>query len=160
MAAKAIKHTVEGAVGERKSPRVYTHAIIGKSDFARLIVKAKAEKGVGMKRDWDYRVRCANGKVGDEVEPGKNRDWFKIDQGMIDSAKEYFAMYGHDMAVAAQMLLDERLAAIEADRVRAGDKFYVLQWSMSESAAHKAVSTWTGRMYFTDVSVVPVVRHG
>lgn len=137
--ARPVKHTVkldDKVIGTRKSPRTYTHAIIGHRDLETDLASAlrRAERDVAT--NWSHYVQEANP---DTNRYGRQAYYAKL----IEGGREAYL---------------ESLRAQLRAQVEGGNYGYgVLQWSMSEANARKAAGTWSKNNWF-DVRVVPVDR--
>lgn len=177
--AKAVKHQViiDGVViGERKSPRIYTHAIVARNNphkaYARwqqwLREEAPRDRRFAAAWDaWERKVALCN--VGDRW-PGPRPDHgnylasLAVDDYMIESAKKYIAanptladrLAKHDAEIERQR--QKHLAEIaDYDSGKVVPEPYVTRWSQSFQSAFKAAATEFG---YADLKVVEVIRHG
>ncbi|MES2343833.1 MAG: hypothetical protein V4597_19360 [Pseudomonadota bacterium] len=133
MADNKTTLTLNGRKYQRKSPRTYTHVVVGALDLARNLAHANGNSWVDQERkNYQYEVRMAAGTDGFYAE-------FKI-----TGAKKADYMAKSNAIVAgrteAQYIADERaqmLANIDAD-VKAGRyQLMVLGWSQSQQNALK-----------------------
>lgn len=155
---KSILHTVNGAVGTRKSPRTYVAAVIGHWDFDRALKNAPRDAEQSIDQNWRYNVACAMATAGECYSKYEPTYSFPVTQDMIDSANAFFAKYSNNFQTAVARKQAELIVALEEKRARMGSKPQVLQWSMSERAARNAMETF--RKYgWCQIAVAPVVRH-
>jgi hypothetical protein len=163
---KAIKHTVPGAKGERRSPRVYTHAIIASIDWdaRRKSDAARAEEGM---KDWfKYQTEVANLVVGalryPNERPGSHLADVKVEKKEVEEAKAWLAK-NPTLAIAIVNAVAKADGYIAEALKKAGgrDTVHVLAWSQSAGNAAKAVSKFVGSdwTHYVDVRVVETVRH-
>lgn len=152
-----FKHTVANAVGTRKSPRVYTHAVVGEVDYGRKAVWTIAGAAYRAKDNFEYYTTINARPEGATYEADGSSPHFKVSAKMKAEAAEYFATHGTELASIVANA--EMKAADEVATKRAADEgtAHVLQWSMSAGNASKAVGTWTKR-HFKNVRVVEVTR--
>ena len=145
-------HTVEGAVGKRRSNRVYTLAVVGRRNYDRSIEMALPDALSWAKDNFDYYKRVASLKVGDEYWPG-----LKVDEDQLEHAKAFIEKYGTDREDAVFKRMGELLLERRTAKERAPKDPTVLMWSQSEVNARRAAGTWIKRGYL-DVHVLPVTR--
>jgi hypothetical protein len=157
-------HTVVvgGKTFTRKSPRTYTHAIVGRwskeTALARLQSNAEAYRVQDVK-NWQF--------TRDMADP--TSDTYK--RHMANLSPEYGAQvaprYKQDFARALELgkTAPEYAAKLAADRQAAhdkwvaegGDQLTVLAWSQSAANAAKAANSWRSKGY-SDVEAVPCNR--
>lgn len=158
-----FKHTVtiDGTTSQRRSPRTYTHVVVGRWDYADEI-RVVESNGNGysaraLRSDYEYLCKEIELGVGGTYRStyanGSPCSW-EVDQ----------AAYDHAVAsIGAAKSLDEyvankkatHLASLHESNAKQAGKRGVLQWSQSAANATKAVGGFVRRGY-TEVSVVAV----
>jgi len=161
--AKKTAYTCPAVPGSlRTSHRPYTHCIVGR--FSHPLAAAMA-RGVAdatrtaernrLAKDWAYYAADAVRTVGD-VRINHNNYPMAVRDYEIEIAQRLVAEHP-----TAQAYIAAREANIEASIAQHHDgrgiePLGVLQWSMSEANARRALSTFSGRAYI-DLRVVPVL---
>lgn len=139
--------TVDGIIETRTSDRPYTHVVVGRRDiaaFRRFVASATEHKR--HQAEYRYLRLCAS------VEPGAQypEGGFAVSRESHERGKATIAQYPAEHAYI-EAKIAERVAELgEADK---GPEV-VLQWSMSERAACKSISTHS--TWNTDVRVLPI----
>lgn len=134
--------------------RNYTHVIAARRDlaFARADLQGKSWAGQ-WQSSYDYASRCASVQPGEKYpEAGYS---FTVDQEMHDKGRALLEKY----PTADLYIAHCRAEALEkVNKQGLGDqgKEVVLQWSMSEANARKALSAKAAGGYWTALRVAPV----
>lgn len=146
---KATKYTVQGAVGTRKSPRAYTHAVVAEINYIVKLSRALLADNKNERDNFQFYATCAGMTVGD-IYPGFK---FGINQDLIQRGQELIAKYGSDFATFRANKNIEIARKIEAEAAADKGVVHVLQWSQSERNAVKAAQTWAKSGYYKNVRV-------
>src|SRR3954471_18487674 len=90
-------HTVAGAEGQRRSPRVYTHAVVAEHDHAaRLAHYTRNARGMAVDQ-FDWMTRIDRTPLNTPFEPGtKSASWFICKAEDKAKAAEFFAKHGRN----------------------------------------------------------------
>lgn len=157
---KATKYTVAGAIGTRKSPRAYTHAICARIDHdaaLRSSLRFNVPHNVGNLSyflELAARTTTENRYPNDAVLGNKG---YTYSQGEIDSAKAWVVKYGSTPEAVKAATIAECHAKHSAALAKpTANALYVLQWSQSAANANKALGTWAKRDY-RDLQVLPTI---
>lgn len=144
---KPATHTVPGAVGTRKSPRVYTHATVVAHDPVWIekhqLPQALKHALHNVKGNYAYLVKRS--------QETPTRPW---ELASIESAQMIVAKYPTALDYA-QSITDETIARVLGDN-RVYD--YVLSWHQSEAAAVKFCSATNNKCWYGPARVAAVVR--
>lgn len=161
---KPVLHTVEGSEDTRRSPRVYTHAVVATFNLSKGIAATIRSAEHSAADSWDtcfgpayvatnqswtnnYRTRVLTPDTSD----------FGIQfTAKINAERAEFRAANPDRAAYIAMVVEKRVAEYRS-RVRADGSIYVMQWSMSERNAIKGISQ-VHNDAMTNVRVVPVIR--
>lgn len=147
------KFTVSEVPGSsRKSPREYTHAVIGVYDWAARLRRDDVDyKTDG--ENWQYYSNWAS------VKPGENYRFenynFPFDQKSYDKAIEIVAKYPTKQSYITGMR--ENRVADTTTRMNAegANNYVVLRWSQSLANAHKGHGEFS---LYINLKVVPTVK--
>ncbi|WP_109479098.1 hypothetical protein [Paraburkholderia sp. C35] len=137
--------TADGITATRTSERPYTHVVVGRRDNVRERKAVRSKHGYHME-NYAWWALVAATPVG-EVPPG---GYAKVTQKNIDGVRETLDAYADAQAYADATIASELAALGDGDT----GPLTVLQWSMSENAAHRAVGGFS--KIFLDVHVLPV----
>jgi hypothetical protein len=137
--SKPAVHRVEGSDATRKSPRYYTHAVVGDYDRAAQVKSITEWTTYQAKDRWEYEARIANATPGKPEyfrTPGRqaNPVALTFDAAKIEKAQEF---------ISNNPQLDAYVLVCVTDNVARfvtgkDGELRVLQWSQSERAAVKA----------------------
>ena len=155
MANKAgFKHVVPGAVGERRSPRIYTHAVVGSYDYDAMLARLTKQYVASYVDHFTYSEKQSKRTVGEIQFPGNNylKDCL-IKQDDIDKAKADMAKMGGSVEAARKRGEKEAAESVENMRAKYGAALVVLSWSQSAANAAKAVNKWAGNDWYNVVNV-------
>lgn len=134
----------------RKSPRNYTHAIIGKVNYAAMLETRPKWAAKHAGEMYDYYIKLTGKKVG-ELTNGTSGMY--ITEKMLAVAAKV-AEYPNAQAYADYVFKTE-CEQVEKWRTEKGHLYEVLQWSQSLNNAMKAVGTHA--KHYLDVHVVETV---
>lgn len=135
---------------KRKSPRNYTHAIIGKVDYAKMLATRPQWAATRAAEMYDYYIKLVGKKVG-ELTQGTSGMY--ITDKMLETA-QMVAEYPNAQAYAAYVLKTTQ-EEVEKLRKEKGHLYEVLQWSQSLNNATKSIGTHA--KHYLDVHVVETV---
>lgn len=144
---KSVIHRVPGCNDTRKSPRVYTHAIVAVRDGARSGAAWAAHAEYALRDEYKWAVGAASYNAPNYAwheRPAKDQDRII---GIIRAG----------IGGLERRIVEARAAEFaKAEKAEAAGPV-VLQWSMSERAAVAKVGFWQ-KCNWKDVRVVEVVR--
>lgn len=161
LSVKNVKHTVNGAIGERKSPRVYTHAVVARMEYEQRLAHRVREALYLLENTVAFYLDEAQKKAGDPRfdRLGRKYDNVTVLQSDIDRAKRWLDVHGRTVEQAAAVI-EAQVRKEQADfRASHSDNFYVLSWSMSLANAQKAAASTAKNGFYRDVQVRDVTRH-
>lgn len=143
-------HTVTGSTATRRSPRTYTHAVVADYDHASALASSLKFTDWQAKDGWDYYANVAKKNAGDLMPSGN----YPYNAADIADARAFIAANPTRAGYIAS-----RIADSTAHITKTPDgTLIVLQWSMSEGSARKAIGTWSKRPGNRNVRVVTVTR--
>ena len=164
--SKSVKHTVPGANGVRRSPRVYTHAIVARLDWD-AERKASLARAEDRARDrFNFLTEVSKLVVGAARYPNERTGSLLVDvkvkQHEVDEARAWLAKNPTLGAAIINAVLEQEQRNAEALKKAGGpDTVHVLAWSQSAHNAAKAAQKYIGSQWYNyvDVRVVETVRH-
>lgn len=151
--AKNNTFTVAEVPGaQRKSPRNYTHAILGRYNWTAQILRD--DKDSPQDRD-NYRFYASVVRVGIGGQWDPERPWSKVDEDLYNRA--VVSIGGRTEDEYAAHCRKYRVDYATRKRDEEGTKLGVLQWSQSLVNANKGARTWVNNGYL-DVRVVETIK--
>jgi hypothetical protein len=138
---------LEGQTFTRKSPRVYTHAVVGRTDVTSIIRRA-SEVSMAVRQNAQYYVEIVAGTH-------HQASWDAHRAGCA-TIKDEAIQDGWTTDLSANI---KKMVAMNVASAKswAGDgKLQVLQWSMSANNAQKGLRTIANRGCHLNLTVVPV----
>jgi hypothetical protein len=161
MANKAgVIHRVEGCIEVRRSPRFYTHAVVGEYDRASAVAHTLEWTAQQARDTWTYNEAKANAQPGQPVRfpHVHGRDvvlTFTAEE--IEKAQEFLS---NNPSLEAFLIYRKTDAVVRFCSTTDG-QLNVLQWSQSERSAVKAAASKAlrrGARHYRNVRVVKVQR--
>jgi hypothetical protein len=138
---------LEGQTFARKSPRAYTHVVVGRTDVVNIIRRA-SEVNSTVRHNAEYYTQLVAGTHEHATWDAHRAGAKNLQEAATQDG------WSADLDANIKKMVEMNIASAKS---WVGDgKLQVLQWSMSEANAHKGLRTIANRGCHIDMTVLPV----